>query len=526
MMAGAGMTQQVDVVVIGAGHNGLAAAATLARKGKSVCVVERAESLGGMARNVDLAAGVEGPELAHLLYNLNPAVIRELGLAAEIEQACVDLPTVALCPSGRHVVLTDDTAHFADGSAHPEAQAYALLTRRLRRFSALLAQLSNHAPLELPGGIAGLGELARLGKLGLGLKRMGKTEMREFLRILLSNVSDLLLDELADGPLPGALAADAVRGAFAGPRSPGTVFSLMYRLGNEGGHVRLLIGGMGALSSRLAKAAQAAGCTIRTGDGVARIVVQEDRVQGVELASGEIITCRVVLSSAGPAQTMAMAGPAHFDIEAVRRLRNLRCKGSAAKLNLVLKAAPVIAGLGPDLMRARLLIAPSVASVERAFNPAKYGELPKSPTIEFVLPTLSDPGLSTTGQHVLSAVLSHVPHAPCGGWSDETRDEMIRRAVATLEEYAPGLSALIDHQSLLTPADIETRTGAPGGHWHHAEMGLDQVLTLRPAHGLSHYRFPVAGLYLCGASAHPGGDVTGAPGRNAAVQALKDGGLS
>lgn len=525
MTAGAEMAQAFDVVVIGAGHNGLTAAATLARKGKSVCVVERSGDIGGMAGNVALAAGVEGPELAHLVYNLDPSAVRGLGLGSEIKRGSVELPTVSLCPDGRHVVLDGQAARFADGSPHPEAQTYAQLHARLRRFSAVLAQLSAHAPPDLPGGLAGLGELARLGKLGLGLKRMGKTEMREFLRILLSNISDVLLDDFADGPLPGAIAADAVRGAFAGPRSPGTVFSLLYRFGNDGGRVHLPLGGMGAVMAALARSAQAAGCTIRTGDGVGRILVQDDRVHGIALASGQTIACRAVLSSAGPAQTMTLTGARHFDVEAVRRLRNIRCKGSAAKLNLVLKNAPGITGLGADLMRSRMLIAPSVASVERAFNPVKYGELPANPTIEFVLPTLSDPGLSTTGQHVLSAVVTHVPHTPNGGWSAKMRDELTRSTIAAIEAHAPGLSDLIDHQNLLTPADIEARTGAPGGHWHHAEMGFDQVLTLRPVNGLSRYRFALDGLYLCGASAHPGGEVTGAPGRNAALQVLKDGDL-
>ena len=523
MMAGADMEQRFDAVIIGAGHNGLAAATTLARKGKSVCIVERSDTLGGMAGNVALMEGAEGPELAHLLYNLHPGVLRELGLSQDIEKSSVVLPSVSLSPDGRHVVLEGARARFADGTPHPQAATVADFMARLQRYAALLAQLSAHPPPDLPGGMAGLAEMARLGKLGLGLKRLGKADMREFLRILLSNIADVLLDEFEDGPLPGLLAADAVRGGFAGPRSPGTVFSLMYRLGNDGGRVRLPLGGRGALAARMAEVAKAAGCTIRTGDGVARVLLDNDKVSGVQLQSGAQIACRAVLSSAGPMQTMALAGAQHFDVEAVRRLRNLRCKGSAAKLNLVLRQAPEFPGLDHALRRARLVIAPSVAEVERSFNPAKYDELPANPSVEFVLPTLSDPGLGQTGEQVLSAIVTHVPYAPKGGWSEAARQELTDRVVGAIEAHSPGLSGLIEHATLLTPEDIERRTGAAGGHWHHAEMGFDQILTLRPANGLAGYRFAIAGLYLCGAAAHPGGDVTGAPGRNAALRALGDG---
>jgi len=317
------------------------------------------------------------------------------------------------------------------------------------------------------------------------------------------------------------LAADAVRGNYAGPRSPGTVFSLMYRLGNSG-QVHQPKGGMGAVSEAFLSSARKAGCDIRTGMGVAEITVSEDRTTGVRLEDGSVILADFVLSSAGPKQTMGMAGVEHFDVEAARRIRNIRCKGTVAKLNLVLKSAPEFPGLSIKQQAARLVVAPSVTYVERAFNPVKYDELPTAPTIEFVLPTLIDPDLWPDGEHVLSAVVQYVPHTPKGGWTQKARQTLTDTILRTLETYMPGLGGLIKQSQLLTPSDIEAQTGAPGGHWHHAEMGIDQILTVRPVNGLAHYQFAVSGLYLCGASAHPGGDVTGAPGRNAALQLLKD----
>ncbi|MGB5069231.1 MAG: FAD-dependent oxidoreductase, partial [Albidovulum sp.] len=261
-----------DVVVIGAGHNGLAAATTLAGKGKSVCVIERSQTIGGMARNAEIAPGVRVPQIAHLLYNLNPKVMRQLGIDG---LKTTGLPTVSLAEDGRHVVIHGQNVRFADGSEHPEAATFAETYSRLQRFAGILGQMSAKAPPALVDGWlekGNLKELAGLAKLGLDLKRLGKKDMREFLRILLSNVYDLLLDDFDDGPLAGAIAADAVRGSYAGPRSPGTVFSLMYRLGN-GGDASLPMGGMGAVADAFAASARRAGCDIRTGSGVARVLV-------------------------------------------------------------------------------------------------------------------------------------------------------------------------------------------------------------------------------------------------------------
>ncbi|MEX0301312.1 MAG: phytoene desaturase family protein, partial [Leisingera sp.] len=220
---------------------------------------------------------------------------------------------------------------------------------------------------------------------------------------------------------------------------------------------------------------------------------------------------------------MMLAGAEHYDTEMVRRMRNQRCKGAAAKVNLVLSAAPEFTGLSPELAAGRLLIAPSATYVERAFNPAKYGELPESPVIEAVIPTLSGSALADGGRHVLSAVVSSVPYGLEGGWDEAARENLAAITLATLEKYAPSISAMVTERQVLSPACIEARTGAPGGHWHHAEMGIDQILTVRPANGMAHYRFGPEGYYLCGAGAHPGGDVTGLAGRNSALQLLKDG---
>jgi phytoene dehydrogenase-like protein len=511
------MNTQFDVIVIGAGHNGLTAAAVLARKGKRVCIVEKSGQTGGMARWIDYAKGARGPEIAHLLYNVSPAVAKEIGLTLDARR----LPTIALSPDGTHAEMADGALRFADGRPHPEADVYAALYARLRRFAGLLGKLSDAPPPSLAEGLtslASLRDLSGLAQLGLNLKRLGKEDMREFLRILLSNAYDLLLEDLSDGPVAGALAADAVRGAWSGPRAPGSVFTLLYRMG-QGGDASLPVGGV----SGFEKAATDAGAEIRFGTGVASVIIEDDVVRGVTLEDGSTLKADAVMSSLAAPVTMRLAGVQHFDIEAARRLRKMRAKGTVAKLNLVLSGVPDMPGLTETQKAARLVAAPSATYVESAFNPVKYGQASKNLVIEAVLPALSDPSLCQNGQQVLSAVVSYVPFDPAGGWTTSACADLTSRIVATLERYMPSLSRLITHSSLLTPDDIAERTGAPGGHWHHGELSIDQLLTVRPVNGLSRYAFGVHGYYLCGASAHPGGDVTGAPGRNAARNLLADG---
>jgi phytoene dehydrogenase-like protein len=475
------------------------AARVLADKGHTVCLVEKSDRVGGMAANGTLA-GASVPQLAHLLYGLkgDPGVETKM------------LPTIGLSQDGRHVEITGSALRYADGTAHPEAESFAALNQSLSRFAGLLEGLSDAPPPALAEGVR---DMAGLAKLGLGVKRMGRAEMREFLRVMLSNAFDLLLETLEDGPVAGVMAADAMRGAFAGPRSPGSVLSLMYRM-RQGGEVYLPMGGMGAVTRAMADAAQAKGVEIRLGDGVASVDVEGTRVAGVTLTDGTVLRASAVLSSLGAAQTMHLAGPRHFDIEAVRRLRNLRSKGTVAKLNLVLGAVPEMPGLTERQSAGRLILAPSATYVEEAFNPVKYGEASTAPVLEAVFPSLSDPSL---GGHILSINVQFVAGDGAG---------LQDRVVDVLRPFMPDLPKLIEAVELLTPIDIEALTGAPGGHWHHAEMSVDQLLTVRPVNGMARYAFGPAGYFLCGASAHPGGDVTGQPGRNAANAALKSGVLA
>jgi phytoene dehydrogenase-like protein len=338
------------------------------------------------------------------------------------------------------------------------------------------------------------------------------------------NVYDLLQEHFADPGLQGALAFDAVLGTNFGPRSPGTVLTLLCRLAAEGaagsGGLMLPRGGLGALTAALAGAATAAGAEIRTAARVARILVKDDRADGVQLQSGEQIRADHVVSNADPKSSLlGLLGAEHLDTGFVRRVHHLRTRGLTAKLHLALKGPPQFSAVSAAQQGGRLLIAPSMPYLERAFNSTKYQEYNAAPAMEIIVPTLHDPALAPRGAHVLSAIVQYIPYQLRGGW-DAGRQHCIDTLIAALETHAPGISGLVLGAELLTPMDIEQRFHIHGGHWHHGELAFDQFFMVRPVPGATQYSTPLAGLYLCGAGAHPGGGVMGYAGRNAARRVL------
>ncbi|MAO93696.1 MAG: phytoene dehydrogenase [Rhodospirillaceae bacterium] len=507
-----------DTIIIGAGHNGLAAATRLAQSGQKVLVLEQAATPGGAIAQSELEPGVFAPRFAHLLMGLGTPEIKALGLQDHgCTPAVSDMPTIALCPTGRHVVLQGGTVHYADGTPHPDAAQYQALTKRLTKFAAGIAQISRQAPPALTGG--GWRQALDLGKIGLNMRLQGKDDLREFMRVALSNVYDAVLDEITDGPLAGVLGFDAILGGHMGPRAPGTMLSLLTRM-REGARRSLPKGGMGALAASFTNAAIAAGVEIRCNSKVFEISVANDQVTGIVLQDGSRLACDQVLSSLDPKTTMHLSHILHYDAEMVRRVRHIRTKGAVAKVNLALSNAPKITGLDESLAAARWVMAPSMDALELGYNGAKYGRLPDDVIFEAVVPSLSDPSITTGGHHVLSAIVQYVPYELKQGWDTNSNTDLGNRVIAALDKVAPGLADSVTAREVISPQDIEIETGAPGGHWHHGELIADQMLMMRPAPGMERYALPVSGLFLCGASAHPGGDVTALPGLNAADAVL------
>ncbi len=511
-----------DSIVVGGGHNGLTCAAYLARGGRRVLVLEAAERLGGAAVTREFAPGFSTSACAHLLHLMPPALMRELALPAHgLTLAAMGLPTVALSQDARHLSFGPGNLAALEARSAADAAALSQWQALLERFGRALHPVLSATPPRL-GTDAWRDTYALLG-LGWRIRRLGRRDMRELLRIGGMCVHDLLEERFTLPLLKGALALDAVLGTNYGPRSPGTVLSLLYRAAASGGADCLALprGGLGAVSAALARAAAAAGAEIRTGAPVARIQVRDDRVAGVVLASGEEIAATTVVSSADPKSTfLGLLGAEHLDAGFVRRVSQVRSRGLTAKLHLALERLPQFPGLDEGQLRGRLLVAPSADYIERAYNHAKYDEYSRAPMLEITIPTLTDPGLAPAGRHVMSVIVQYAPHSPGGGWAGQ-RQSFTDRIIDTVAAHAPQLREEIRASELLTPADIEREFRISGGHWHHAELALDQFLMVRPVPGAAQYRTPVPGLFLCGAGCHPGGGVMGLPGRNAAQQVLR-----
>lgn len=504
------MNNRYDAIVVGAGHNGLVCSALLAKAGKNVLVLEANDQVGGAAVTRKFADGYSVSACAHLLYQLQPEVRKDLKLAPRLSSE--DMSTIALAEDGKHVRLIGDSV---EGVSDEDAAAFRRFRKRITRFADLLRKYLTKPPPRL--GTKGLKDLLTLGQLGFDIRRLGKEEMREFLRLIGMNIHDEL-DERFESPLlKGAISLDAVLGTHLGPRSPNTMMTYLYRLAGNHGRVAIPQGGMGSISEELAHAARSAGATIRTKMPVKRIIVENGRATGVETESGERFDSYTVISNADPKRTiMDMVGARHVETGFTRRIHHLRSKGNAAKLHLALDGLPTFAGLSRKDFAERIVIAPDEHYVERAFNPAKYAESSVNPVVEMTFPSFRDDSLAPTGKHVLSAVVQYAPYELKGGWTDDAKRAFKQVAIKTIAKYAPDIEQRITASELLTPADIEREFHITGGHWHHGELTLDQFLFVRPVNGAAQYRMPLDGLYLCGAGAHPGGGVSGAAGRNAA----------
>lgn len=531
-----------DAVIIGAGHNALVTAAYLAKAGLNTIVLERRERVGGAADTAELAKGIRVPALAHTVGRLRPSVQKDLGLGEHgLSLVAPEVRVFAPQADGSAITLWADAKKTAAGlrarpaaNAPGDAAAYEAFDGQTRAIGRFLDELGRATPPDIKA--PGLGDAVAALKLGRSFKGLGRDGSRTVLRILPMAIADLVAESFADDALRGTIAWRGVRFGAVGPWSAGTAaMFLQDGAGNDGGAAGETVfarGGPGALSEALAAAARANGAQMRTGAEVVRITSKDGRATGVVLASGEEITARAVVTGADPKRTLVdLVDPVELGPSLGWRAGNIRTPGVVGKVNLALKKLPTFPSAGGDesLLRGRIVVAPGIDAVERAFDATKYGRFSERPILEATIPSLVDPSLvdgARDGTQVMSVVAQYAPydlHGVEGGWDGAGGREAFGDAVvAQLESVAPGLAKLISHRQVLTPVDLERDYGLTGGHPLHAEPGLDQFFAWRPLLGHARYRLALERLYLCGSGAHPGGGVTGGPGQNAAREILAD----
>ena len=523
--------EQYDVIVIGAGHNGLVTAGYLAKAGLRTLVVERRGRAGGLLATEDVVPGVRVPVAADGVGGLSAGVVRDLGLASHGFHA-LEPDVVAFAPpaDGASLTLWRDPVRTAtelrSRSQPRDAEAFLDFDRQIRSLAGFVARLQATEPPDLAS--PSLEDAGTGLTLMNALRHLGREQVRETLRVLPMSVGDFVSEAVDDKALRGLLGTRGVRYSAMGPRSAGTALNFLWDSAAGGGAAGRTVfarGGPEALAEALVAAARSHGADVRCDADVSVIRTVHGSVEGVGLASGEEIDARIVASNADPKQTLLrLLDPAEVGPTLGWRAEQIRAPGVVAKVSLVLDALPEIGGADEERLRGRIVVAPSLDDLERAFNDSKYGLVSDAPYVEATIPTLSDPSLAPEGIHVLTALVQYAPRdLRDADWDQAASDRLADATVRTLETFSPGLAGRIVARHVATPADLERDYGLVGGHPMHGEHALDQFFAWRPLLGHARYRLAgIRGLYLCGAGAHPGGGITGAPGRNAAKAILAD----
>jgi phytoene dehydrogenase-like protein len=521
-----------DVVIVGAGHNGLVTAAYLARAGRRVLVLERRELVGGCSVTEEIWPGYRVSTAAYLSSLLQDRIVRELEL--ERFGYLVDPKDPAffsVFPDGRHFFMWQDDRKTLDEIAKfskRDAETYPRFEQYLEKLAKVVESLLLISPPEFPPH--NVVDLVDYLKLAARMRKLSRSEIVGLVKIFTQSAADFL-DEWFESPeIKVTLATDGVIGANGGPRSPGTAYILLHHcMGGVGGKRGLwgfVRGGMGAISESIAQSARSKGAEIRVKAAVQRITVSGGRVRGVVLETGEEIEAPIVASNLDPHLTfLKLLGEGDLDPDFRESIRRFRIEGTSLKMNLALSGVPdfkALPGAGPQ-HRATMHICPSIEYIERAWDDAKYGRPSERPLLEMTMPTMYDPSLAPPGHHIMGIFIQYAPYTLNGLKWDDIREPYGDHVLDLIQEYAPNIRSIVVNRQVLSPLDLERRFGITGGNIFHGEMSLDQMFVMRPVAGWARYRMPVGGLYLCGSGAHPGGGVMGAPGYNAAREILKSG---
>jgi phytoene dehydrogenase-like protein len=523
------LAEKFDAIVIGGGHNGLVNAAYLARAGKKVLVLERRHVLGGASVTEEIYPGFKFSVFSYVVSLLRPEIIRDLKLS---EFGLTILPlesTLTPLPDGDYL--------YRDGDHYRTARSIARFSRRdadvYEDYSHMMYFMAKAVrPIlgMVPPDPASLNpaELDRLLRLARQYLSLDQEQFYTLVRLMTMSSADFLERWFESEPLKGTMAASGIIGTFLGPRSPGTAYVLLHHyMGEIDGAFRawgFVKGGTGGIAEALARSAQSLGVQIRTDAPVEQVIVQNGRAKGVALANGDEIAAGVVVSSLDPQQSfLKLVDARELPGELVESLRKYRFQGSSGKVNLALDAAPQLAcrpGVGRHLSGA-ISISPSVDYIEHAYDEAKYGDFSRRPYIDIIIPSMIDPDMAPPGKHIMSCFVQYAPYHLRNGTWEQQREAFGDAVIDSLCEYFPNLKDILLYRQVLTPWDIEQTTGLTEGNIFQGELSLSQLFFLRPAAGVAKYKTPLRNYYLCGSGTHPGGGISGASGRLAAMEILK-----
>ena len=508
------MSSRYDVVVIGAGHNGLTTASYLAKSGRKVVVVERRKRIGGLAASTEFHPGYRTAGVLHDTSAVRQWVIDDLELRKHGLETRKGPPPVFVpqIEGPGYLHFRDPRAAHQEIAAHSkqDAESYRQYRAFLRKISPVFRSLFDEVPPDTDS--LGIADLWGLGKKALSLRMLGKTDMMEIFRIVPMCVADWVNEWFETEILRVAVAGPAILNTMTGPWSPGSNLNLLM---SEILFESTVVGGPAALTAALERAARAQGVEIRTGAAVSHLKLGEGKVESVALENGEVFEADSVAASCHPKHLFLDLLPARaLPIQLEQNLLGYRSRGVVAKINLALNGYPQFR-CRPDFQPEVIRTGELIDDLERAFDPAKYRMFSVEPFLDIWAPTVENPALAPAGHHVFSIQAHFAPYELEGGWSDARKEEFLEATLAVLARYAPGIEQYIEAVELASPADLESHFGVTGGHLYHGEHAIDQ-LVVRPVPECARYLTPFAGLYLCGGGSHPGGGITCAPGALAA----------
>jgi phytoene dehydrogenase-like protein len=523
------MPQKRDVVIIGGGHNGLVTAFYLAKAGFKSLVLERRAQPGGAAITEEFHPGFRSSILAHSAGPLRADVVRDMQLEAHgLRLVTPEVGVTALSPDGRALVLYNDTRKATEEISKfsaKDAAKYLEFKQSLSKIGKVIGEVLATTPPDID--TPSKGDLWSMLKTGRAIRKLGKKDMYRLLRWGPMAVADLVAEYFETELLRAVVAARGIFGTFLGPWSAGSSLVLLLRAAADShpaGSGWFASGGMGAVTQAMAAAAKQAGAEIRSGVEVIEVRVKDSAATSVVLSTGEEISASAIVSNANPKRTLLkLVDPTHLSPDFVMKLQHYRMPGTVAKVNLALSGLPKFTALdgNTEALSSRIHIGPEIDYLERAFDESKYGEFSKQPYLEIAIPSLTDPSLAPSGQHVMSVYMQYAPFKLKNDDWESQRKALGQTVVKTLAQYAPDLPQRILTHQIITPRDLEDTYGLTGGHIFHGELALDQFFTMRPLLDWGRYKTPIQNLYLCGSGAHPGVGLTGGSGANAAREILK-----